>query len=173
MYNLVLRPPRLAIFTDASKSAFGGFCAETGAYFRRALTSDEQSRFVGSSKSVEGVDDISINVLPEAGNRVQLRGDNEDSVAWIQRCRGGKEPRSSALMRMLGAIEVSSGWLFQSSHVPGVLNSIADGISRWQPDDVYDNLCAAAPHVRWQEVESDEAAHKMCSAVLGSTGGVL
>jgi len=113
------------------------------------------------------VNDISINVLellgmvvgalvlitqqqyvPQAlGDCVQLRRDNEASVAWIQRCRGGKEPRSGAIMRMLEVVEVSSGWLFQSSHVPGVLNSTADGTSRWHPHDIYANLCAAASHL--------------------------
>ena len=87
------------------------------------------------------VNDVSVNVLTllgmvvgaqalitrqqfvpqEMGDCIQLRGDNEPSVAWIQRCRGGKEPRSGAILRMLGVIEVSSGWLFQSSHAPGVL----------------------------------------------------
>lgn len=52
-------------------------------------------------------------------------------MAWVQRYGGGKEPRSGALMRMLGAIEVSSEWHFQALHVSGVLNSLADDISRW------------------------------------------
>ena len=187
MYNIVHRPPTMAVFSDASKTAFGGYCAQTGVYYRRSLTPEEQSRFVGSSKMVSGVNDISINVLEllgmvvgaqvlitqqqlvpqEMGDCIQLRGDNEPSVAWIQRCRGGKEPRSGAIMRLLGVIEVSSGWIFQSSHVPGVLNSLADGISRWHPADIHANLCAAAPTVRWQEVELDQASQDLCSAVLG------
>ena len=43
-------PPRLAVFSDASKTAFGRYCVQTGLYFRRSLSLDEQSRFVGSSK---------------------------------------------------------------------------------------------------------------------------
>ena len=112
--------------------------------FRYELSDDEKSQFIGSSKHVKGVNDLSINVLELLGmflgawllaahrqdvpcvehGCVLLRGDNEASVAWIQRCRGGKEPRSGALMRMLGAVEVSSGWCFQASHVPGVVNSM-------------------------------------------------
>jgi len=80
----------------------------------RSLLPSEPSRFVGSSKMVSGVNDVSINVLEllgmvvgaeilitqqqfvpqEMGDCIQLGGDNESSVAWIQRCRGGKEPRS-------------------------------------------------------------------------------
>ncbi|CAN0216390.1 unnamed protein product, partial [Laminaria digitata] len=72
-----------------------------------------------------------------AGDCVSLRGDNEASVAWIQRRRGAKEPRSNALMRLLGILEVSSDWNFQASHVPGVLNSTADAIFRWNRADVH------------------------------------
>ena len=143
MYNIVQRPSKMAVFTDASKTAFDGYYEQIGLYFCRELTVAEESRFVGStsSKIIFGVNDISSNVLElldmvvgaqalitqqqcvpqEMGNCIQLRGDYEPSVAWIQRCRGGREPRFGALMRMLELVEVSSGWLFQSSHVPGVL----------------------------------------------------
>lgn len=147
MYNIVVRPPRLAVFSDASKSAIGGYCVQTGSYFRYDLSADEQSRFCGANKYARGVNDISINVLEllgmvvgawllivqqqhrpvAAGDCVLLRGDNEAGVAWVQRCRGGKEPRSGALMRMLGAVEVSSERHFQALHVFGVLNALADG----------------------------------------------
>ena len=80
---------------------------------------------MGSSKMVSGIHDVSINVLEllgmvvgaqvlitqqqfapqEMGDCIQMRGDNKPSVAWIQRWRGGKEPRSGAIMRMLGVIE--------------------------------------------------------------------
>ena len=43
-----------------------------------------------------------------------LRGDNEAAVMWVRRCRGGLETRSGALMRLLGALEVSSGWHFEA-----------------------------------------------------------
>ena len=133
MYNIVTRPPQLTLFSDASKQAVGGYCSETGQYWRYDLSAEERSRFCGSSASVVGVNDDSINALEllgmlvgawvfvvgqrrrpaSAGYCVLLRGDNESSVAWIQRCRGGKEPRSGALMRLLGVLEVSSGWLFR------------------------------------------------------------
>ena len=96
------------------------------------------------------MDDISINVLEllgmvisawvlvvmcedlptQASDRVLLRGDNEAAVQWVRRCRGSKEPRSGALMRFLGVLEIYSGWNLYALHVPGVLNDIADGIPR-------------------------------------------
>ena len=140
---------KLPMFTDASKSAFGRYCLQTGHLRRRKLSAQEKYRFRGSSKYVSGFDDISVSILELLGTQlvvgawmlvvaehhrpitegdcILLRGDNELSVLWIRRCRGGKEPRSGALMRLLGAL-VSSEWYFRSSHVPGVLNSLVDGI---------------------------------------------
>lgn len=189
MYNIIIRRPSITMFSDASKRAVGGYCQETGRYFRYDLSPEERSRFVGSSKSVVGINDMSINVLelpgmllgawlliiPKQrrpallGDCVSLRGDNEASVAWIQRCRGGLEPRSGALMRLLGVLEVASGWNFQASHVPGVLNSTADGISRWNRADVHTNLVNSAPNIPWQEVELGGTGRALCSSVLDSS----
>ena len=52
----------------------------------------------------------------------------------VRRCRGGLEPRSGALMRLLGVLEVSSGWHFDALHVRGIHNVVADGISRRDRD---------------------------------------
>lgn len=186
MCNMALRPPVVCALR-CIQNCIRRILRADGLYFRRALNPVEQSRFVGSSKLVSGVNDISINVLEllgmvvgaqalvtqqqyvpqEMGDRIQLRGDNEPSVAWSQRCREGKQPWSGAIMRMLGVVEVSCGWLFQSSHVSGALNSLADGICRWHPD-VHANLCAAAPAIPWQEVELNQASRDLCSAGLGA-----
>ena len=135
MYHLLERPSQRTLISDASKTAVGGFCLETGVYWRYDLDAGERSRFCGSSKSVAGENDISINVLellgmvvsawvlvslcaerPAAlGDCVLLRGDNEAAVEWVRRCRGGKEPRSGALMRLLGVLELSSGWHFDAN----------------------------------------------------------
>ena len=59
-----------------------------------------------------------------------LRGDNEAAVHWVRRCWAALESRSGALMRLLGVIEVSSGWHFEATHVRGIHNAAADVISR-------------------------------------------
>ena len=64
------------------------------------------------------------------GDCVLLRGDNEAAVQWVRRCRGGLEPRSGALMRLLDVLEVSSGWHFDALNVRGIHNVVVDGISR-------------------------------------------
>ena len=103
------------------------------------------------------------------GAFVLLRGDNEPSVAWIWRSRGSKKPPSGALVRVLDALEESTGRHFQSSRVSGVLLSHADGICQWDASGVRANLIAACPHVRWRHVDIREDGQKTCSAVLTST----
>ena len=76
------------------------------------------------------------------GDCVLLRGDNEAAVEWVRRCRGGKEPRSGALMRLLGVLELSSGWHFDAEHVRGIFNVAADGMSRWDRASVLVNMRA-------------------------------
>ena len=45
----------------------------------------------------------------ETNDCVSLHGDNEAAAQWVRRCRGGKEPRSGALMRLCGVLELSGG----------------------------------------------------------------
>ena len=151
MYHLLERPAQRTLFSDASKTAVGGYCLETGVYWRYDLTAQEQSRFCGSSKSVRGVDDLSVNVLERLGMVVSafvlvfscadrpsatggcalLRRHNEAAVHWLRRCRRGLEPRSDGLMRLLGILEVSLEWHSEATHGRGIHKAADDGISRW------------------------------------------
>ena len=102
------------------------------------------------------------------GDYVLLRGDNEAAVQWVRRCRGGLEPRSGALMRLLGVLEVSSGSHFDALHVRGIHNGVDDGISRWDRDSVLVNLRAVHPDVPWQMRDLGDAGMVLCSSVLAS-----
>ena len=62
MYNIVTRPPQLTLFSDASKQAVGGYCLETGQYWRYDLSAEEQPRCCGSAASLVGVNDVSVKV---------------------------------------------------------------------------------------------------------------
>ena len=53
-----------------------------------------------------------------ARHTVLMRGDNMSAIQWVSKCRGGKEPRSGALMRLLGCLEVGSGCLLYTSPSP-------------------------------------------------------
>ena len=49
-----------------------------------------------------------------ARDTVLMRRDIMSAVRWISKCRGGREPRSRALMRLLGCLELGSGWCFDA-----------------------------------------------------------
>ena len=109
MYHLLERRAKRTLLSDAIKTAVGGYCFETGGYWSYDLTAQQPSRFCGSSKSVRGVEDLSINVLERLGmvlsefvlvsscaNRPSatldcdlLRAYNEAAVHWVRRGGGG------------------------------------------------------------------------------------
>ena len=47
-------------------------------------------------------------------------------------------------MRLLGCLDVGSGWCFDALQVAGVENTIVDGISRWETEDIDGNLRTSA-----------------------------
>lgn len=55
-----------------------------------------------------------------------LREDNKPAAHWINRCRGGKELTSGAVMRVVGVLEGKGGWKFEPKHIPGILNREAN-----------------------------------------------
>lgn len=70
------------------------------------------------------------------GQSVLMKGDNMSAVHWVNMCRGAREPRSGALMRMMGCLEMRNGWLFRANHPKGLANTLVDGISRWKYDEI-------------------------------------
>ena len=88
--------------------AVGGHRLETRVFWSYGHTAQEESRFCSSSKSVRGLDALSINVLERLGMVLSsfilvsscadrrsatvdcalLRGDNEAAVHFVRRCRG-------------------------------------------------------------------------------------
>ena len=60
-----------------------------------------------------------------------MRGDNVAAATWVNRCGGARDKCACPLMRMLGRLEINGGWSHDAKHIPGVRNTVADGISRW------------------------------------------
>ena len=63
------------------------------------------------------------------GDPVLLRGDNAVAVSWVNRWGRSRDERASLTMRLLGRLEITSGWSHVSKHIPEVQNVTADGIS--------------------------------------------
>ena len=63
---------------------------------------------------------------------------------------------------------MSSGWNFDTMHVPGVFNDVANGASRWDTSTVRADLVRARPHIPWQVRELVENGKYLCTSVLAS-----
>ena len=92
-----------------------------------------------------------------------MRGDNQT------KCKGGKEPRSGALMRILGGLETRSGWCFTAARVAGVANTLADGISRWDSPPISAKLRRFRPDVCWREQVLGQVGADLCSGILAAS----
>ena len=188
LHSFYLQDPFRSLFSDASGRAIGGFCPETGSWWRFDLDVDHHRR-LSDARDVAPRDQLSINLLEllgmainaamflVAGNQPRyyrdsllLRGDNSAAVTWINKCRAKREPRAGALMRILGCLEMGSDWCFTARHVAGVANDIADGISRWEPrSSVPTNLSRLYPNVAWHEQVLPQRQLDLCSGVLDSS----
>lgn len=76
-----------------------------------------------------------------------LQGGSDCAIHWVNECRGGREPQSGALMRLLGVLEMVGSWHFSAQHVPGVINTLAVGISRWPSISAQCKIVALRPDI--------------------------
>ena len=58
---------------------------------------------------------------------------------------------------------------FDALHVPGVLNDIADGTSRWKESEVHANLSSACPHIPLQVWNLGANGRALSTSVLASS----
>ena len=72
-------------------------------------------------------------------------------------------------MRMMGCLDMRSGWCFRANHVTGVVNTLAGGISRGDRDSISAKLTAFRPDVNWQEEILGEAGIGLITDVVASS----
>ena len=75
-------------------------------------------------------------------------------------------------MRLLGCLEVCSGWCFDALHVAGMENTIAYAISRWEPEYIDGNLRAFRPDVAWHRQVLEPTGVAVCFGVLAASSSV-
>ena len=168
-YAHVQRTASRRYYSDASFTAVGGFCPELQVYWRYDLN-HRLSELLRKQVVTKGEDAITINLLELCGmvmtayvtqvllkdrpkipgDPVLLRGDNAAAVSWINRCGGSRNRRAALAMRLLGRLEITSGWTHDAKHIPGVQNVVADGISRWPKEQIARNLQSLV-HGEWRE----------------------
>ena len=109
------------------------------------------SRRLKNQPTTKGEDAITINLLelsgmvmtayvtrailhdgPDTqGDPLLLRGHNVAAVSWINRCGGSHNRQPYLGVRLLGRLEITSGWSHHAKHIPGVQDVVTDGIWRW------------------------------------------
>ena len=102
------------------------------------------------------------------GASILMRGDKSSDVHWVNRCRGSREPWSGAVMRMVGCLDMRSGWYFRAKHVKGMANTLADGLSRYDVIPFPPN----SPHsadVNWQEQILGKAGIGLITDIVASS----
>ena len=101
-----------------------------------------------------------------AGDPVLLRGDNVSAVSCLNRCSEARNKRAALGMRIVGRLEIISGWSHKVKHTSGVLNVLADGISRWQPDQIAEKLCSHVKEGDWRQVPLGQNSVEFLSILL-------
>ena len=63
-------------------------------------------------------------------------------------------------------VQTHQSWCFQSRHVPGVENRLADGLTRWPEDEIADNLQRDSPGSLWQVQKLGDKEQRVCAGIL-------
>ena len=78
--------------------------------------------------------------LESKGGPILMRGGNFAAVTWVNRCGGARNKRAGLMIKMLGRLEIQGGWRYDAKHIPGLQNTLADGISRWPRLELADSV---------------------------------
>lgn len=73
-----------------------------------------------------------VRFRPEAeGDPTLMRADNMAAVSWVSRYGGARDEKACLfIMRIFGRLELEGGWILAAKYIPGVHNTLEDGISR-------------------------------------------
>ena len=184
-YVDIARPAKRHYLSDASFDAIGGYCPELKKYWRYDLPLDLASELKRKAACRE-TSSVTINLLElvgmvltawvmhelvgdhpaQRGDPIRIRGDNFAAVTWSNRCGGAKDKRAALMMRMLGRLEIRGGWRYSAKHIPGVQNTLADGISRWPRAEVADRIRLHTKTDGWREQSIGPAGERLCAIVL-------
>ncbi len=144
------------ITTDASGWGFGavlGARAIMGAWSDQELTTWVEGRPRALSINLRELAAALMALLHFApvlrGRRVLVGCDNLASV-FASHSGRSSDPLSSVLLRLLSLVQTSGGFSVTFCHLPGVLNPIADALSRNRPDSAR----AARPALRIEPLDS-------------------
>ena len=169
-YTAVRRPAKRHYLSDASFEAMGGYCIEHRIYWRYDLPPELTQELKEKAERRETCT-ITINLLERLGmvvtawrmlemrgdapeaveDPIAMRGDNVAAVTRINRCGGARDKRACLLMRMLGRLKIKGEWSHDAKLMPGVQNTLTDGISRWSRTEIAEWIRDVTNSHAWAE----------------------
>jgi hypothetical protein len=127
------------LFTDASSLIGGGYVLGTVSFGQFLWEEDEKSLFASSAGGVTNINVLEFVVAVLAiiserqyliGTVVVLRVDNMAAVSWLNRLRLN-HTWGQSWMRLLISTSLLYDIRIMCLHVPGAINIVADGLSRY------------------------------------------
>lgn len=95
-----------------------------------------------------------------------MTGDNMSAASSVNRCGGSRDRCAGLLMRLLGRMEIENGWCHAVKHIPGQENTLADGISKWKPEEVATNVRKLTQDDDWQNQDIGTHGRELIDLIL-------
>ena len=186
--HTAIKRPANRHLSDASFDAVGGYCAEKNVCWRYDLL-PELTAELKRKAALRQTCTITINLLElwgmvssawlmlelrgdrpaSVGDPLLMPGDNVAAVTWVNRCGGATDKRACLLMRMLSRLEIKWRWNHVAKHIPGVQNTLADGISRWPRPDLAAKVRELTNSGDWGEQKLGSNGKNVFELVLQAT----
>jgi len=135
--RVVFRKPTLTTFSDSSEAGIGGFCPQTGVMWRYRFTEAEAKAFTLNTKEyiASAIDmEIQAEMNPDQTPFpcILNRSDSSSTVGWLRKSNHdpGEAPIHDEVARTHARNMMARQACNYSQHLPGILNIIADCLSR-------------------------------------------
>jgi hypothetical protein len=158
---------QLCMYTDASSDTGGGYFIPEQSYGQFKWSAEEKLLYgKGDKTDINGLEFVTA-ICAIMANRDILRGkvvrlhvDNTSAVAWINKQRTSQR-FGQTWIRLLLSVMLTHNILVDCVHIPGVLNTYADALSRFLQDKETQTLVHSLLN---RPVLSAESRHSVWSA---------
>jgi hypothetical protein len=135
--RVVFRKPTIITFSDASEAGIGGYCPKTGVGWRYLFTEEENKALTLNCKEYIGsaIDmDFQVEMDPDPNPFpcVLNETDSTSAMGWLRKSNHDPvdAPIHNAIARFHAINMLERNACNYSQHLPGVLNVVADSLSR-------------------------------------------
>ena len=125
--------------------------------------------FTVTGNGYDRVGHVAISSRQAGRGRGPDMDDNMAAVSSISRCGGGRDERACLVMRLLGRFEPRWRWNSTARHIPGMLNALADGISRWLRLEVAHKVTELTNSTAWSEQDIGSRGWGVFNIILQAT----